>query len=84
MTVASAVYLALLLIGITLLVIYSRSARLLKCVLFTMATGLAALGAVLMIGRFTSLAIALTPLSILISGLLGIPGVVCMLILNLI
>lgn len=84
MTVASAIYLTLLLSGITLLVIYSRSGKLLKCVLFTMATGFVALGIVWLISRFTNLNIALTPLSVLISGLLGVPGVLGMLILNLI
>lgn len=84
MTVASAIYLALLLIGVTLLVIYSRSGRLLKCVVFTVATGFVALGAVLLLASFTSLPITVTPLSVFISGLMGVPGVICMLILNLI
>lgn len=84
MTAASAIYLALLVIGITLLVIYARSSRLLKCVIFTLTTGFIALGAVLLLSKFTSLTIAVTPLSMLFSGLLGIPGVICMLILNLI
>lgn len=84
MTVAAMIYLAVLLIGIVLLLIYSRNGRLIKSVLFTLATGFIALGAVFVISKFTSLPISVTPLSIMISGFLGIPGVLGMLILNLI
>lgn len=84
MSIASMLYLALLLIGITLLVIYSRSGRLLKSILFTLATGFIAFAIVLLAARFTDLPISITPLSVMISGLLGVPGVIGMLILNLI
>lgn len=84
MSTASAIYLALLLAGIVLLVIYSRMGKLFKCVFFTMSTGFISLGALLLLSKFTGLAISVTPLSILISGLLGVPGVISILIFNLI
>lgn len=84
MTAASAVYLALLVAGITLLVLYSRSGKLLKCVFFTAFSGFSALGIVLLISKFSGLTIAVTPLSLLASGILGVPGVLGLLVLNLI
>lgn len=83
MSVSSAIYLAVLLAGITLFVIYARIGRLFKCVLFTLVTGFIALGAVMLAANFTSLNMTFTPLSALVSGLLGVPGVIGMLILNL-
>lgn len=84
MSVSSAVYLVMLLAGITLFVIYTRIGKLFRCVFFTFVTGFVSLGLVALAARFTSLDIALTPLTALISGLLGVPGVIGMLILNLI
>lgn len=84
MAPASMIYLAILLAGIVLLVIYTRNGRLIRSVLFTLATGFVAFGAVLLLSKFTGLPISITPLGIIISGLLGIPGVLGMLILNLI
>lgn len=84
MSVTSWIYLGLLFIGIVLLVCYHRAGRVLKCVFFTGATGLGALGLVWIASHFISVQIAITPLSLLISGMLGVPGVVGMLILQLI
>lgn len=83
MTAASVIYLALALCAITLLVIYVRIGRLFRATVFTLVTGFVALAAVLLAADFTSLDISLTPLSIIISGLLGVPGVLGMLIFNL-
>lgn len=84
MSVTSCIYLVLLIIGIVLLVCYHRVGKLLRCLFFTVFTGLGALGAVWVIGRFILIPITVTPLSLLISGVLGVPGVVCMLVLQLI
>lgn len=84
MSASSAIYLVLLLAGITLLVIYARAGKLFRCAFFTLATGFIALGAVTLAARFTSLDVTFTPLSALVSGLLGVPGVLGMLIMNLI
>lgn len=84
MSVSSAIYLVLLLAGITLFVVYARIGKLFRCVLFTLATGFIALGAVVLIAGFTSLDMTFTPLTALVSGLFGVPGVLGMLILNLI
>jgi len=83
MTAASTVYLALLISGITLLVLYSRSGKLLKCVTFTAITGFAALFFVILASRFTGIQIELTPLSAVTSGVLGVPGVLGLLVLNI-
>lgn len=83
MSVSSTIYLAVLLAGITLFVIYARIGRLFKCVFFTLVTGFISLGAVMLAANFTSLRMAFTPLSALVSGLFGVPGVLGMLILNL-
>ncbi len=83
MTHSSLIYLVLLLAGITLLVIYSRSGSILKSVIFTCASGFIALGAVLLVSKFINLSVAITPLSLLISGILGAPGVFAMLVINL-
>jgi len=84
MTAASAVYLALLITGITLLVLYSRSGKLVKCVIFTALTGFIALFLVMAASSFSGIAIELTPLSVLTAGILGVPGVLGLLVLNII
>jgi inhibitor of the pro-sigma K processing machinery len=83
MTAASGIYLGILIIALVLLIYYYKSGRLLKCVLFTAFTGLLAFGAVYLASRFTGLPITLTPFSMAVSGMLGIPGVIAMLALNL-
>lgn len=84
MTSAALIYLVMLLAGITLLVVYFRSGKLIKNIFFTVFSGFAALLAVLVLARFIELDISLTPLSLLMSGILGVPGVFLMLVLNLI
>ncbi|MCL2034191.1 MAG: pro-sigmaK processing inhibitor BofA family protein [Oscillospiraceae bacterium] len=84
MTAASTVYLSLLISGIILLVLYSRSGKLLKCVTFTAVTGFAALFLVTVSSGFTGIQIELTPFSAIASGILGIPGVLGLLLLNII
>ena len=84
MTAASTVYLSLLISGIILLVLYSRSGKLLKCVTFTVVTGFAALFLVIVSSGFTGIQIELTPFSAFASGILGVPGVLGLLLLNII
>lgn len=83
MTAAALIYLILLLVGITLLVLYFRGGRLLRSIFFTAFSGFAALSAVLLLARFVDINLSLTPLSILTSGILGVPGVFLMLVFNL-
>jgi CHASE2 domain-containing sensor protein len=83
MTAAGIMYLAIMLIALGLLLFYSKSGKLLKCVLFTAVTGFVAFGVVLFISRFTAIPVAPTPFAVLVSGVLGVPGVAAMLALNL-
>lgn len=84
MGIPSFFYLGVLVVGIILLIIYHKAGKLLKCIFFTAFTGLGSLGIVWLVGRFVEIPITVTPLSLLISGVLGIPGVVGMLIFQLI
>lgn len=84
MSVASGIYIALLLAGICLLICYHRTGRLLKCIFFTFVTGIGSLGIVWLLGRYIGVSLAFTPLTLIVSGILGIPGVVGMLLLHLI
>lgn len=84
MSITSSIYLGMLVVGVILLILYHKSRKLLRCIFFTAFTGLAALGIVWLAGRFIPMPVAVTPLSLLISGVLGVPGVVSMLILQLI
>lgn len=81
---AALIYLVILIVGISLLVIYSREGKLLRSLVFTVITGFVALAVVLAASSYLSLGVAVTPLSLLMSGVLGVPGVFLMLILNLI
>lgn len=71
-------------IGVLLLIIYMRTGKMLRCILFSAVTGLLALGVVWLIGRFFPLEIAITPYTLVASGVLGIPGVLGLLLLALI
>ena len=69
--------------GALLFVCYSRTGKMLRCILFTAFTGLLALGAVWVLGNFTDIGVSVTPFSLLTSAIMGIPGVLAMLILML-
>lgn len=84
MSMASLFYLGLAVAGTILLVCYHRAGKLFRCMFFTAFTGLGALGLLWIAGRFIVVPVAVTPLSVLISGVLGIPGVVGMLLFHLI
>lgn len=84
MSIASVFYLILLLAGITLMVMYSRRGKLFRMLLFTAVTGFIALGAVWTLGKFADVSIAITPFTAVVSGVLGVPGVIGMLIFHLI
>lgn len=53
-----------------------------KSFLFSGALGLLALAAVNLTAQYTGVALAATRLSVAVSGLLGVPGVTLMVILN--
>lgn len=84
MGTASFGYLVLLVIGIILFVIYHKTGKFLKCIFFTAVSGFCALGIIWVLGRFIAMPVSITPLSLTISGILGIPGVISMLIFLLI
>jgi len=75
---------ALFIVGFILLLGYFRTGKPLRCIFFTALTGCGAMGAVLFAGNFFALGLALTPLTLLVSVILGVPGVVAMLLLRLI
>lgn len=77
-------YMGVLAIWLILLLIYRRRGCALKCTLFTAVTGLLALGGLWLCGRFVAVPIGVTPLTLLISGSLGIPGTLWMLLFQLI
>ena len=74
---------ALFIIGVVLFVCYSRTGKMLRCMLFTASTGLGALGILWALGKFFTIAVTVTPFSLLTAAILGIPGVVGMLLLFL-
>ena len=78
------IYICLFAIGAALFYCYSKMGKLLRCVLFSAASGMVALGAVWLISRFTDIAIEYTPFTVLTASLLGIPGVVAMMIFRVI
>lgn len=84
MSVASMLYLGVGAVALLLLVCYFRMQKFLKCMFFTAFTGVGALGLVWIIGRFIDMPVGITPFSLLVSGVLGIPGVVGMLLFQLI
>ena len=81
MTAASWFGLVLFAIGVLLFICYSRTGKMLRCILFTAASGLASLSLLWMMGNFVEIGVAVTPFSLLTSAILGIPGVVGMLLL---
>lgn len=84
MSAATWFALCLFAIGVVLLILYTRTGKMIRCILFTAATGLLALAAVWLAGRFFTVGLAVTPYSLLASAVLGIPGVLGMLLLGLI
>lgn len=83
MNTAAYLYIALALTAITLLVLYFRTGHLLRCIFFTMTSGFLALGIVWLLAKFTDIALAVTPFTVTVSAILGIPGVISMLIFHL-
>ena len=74
---------ALFAMGALLFICYSRTGKMLRCILFTAVSGPIALGALWALGNFADIGVAVTPFSLLTSVILGIPGVVGMLLLML-
>ena len=75
---------ALFALGALLFICYSRTGKMLRCIIFTATTGLLALAALWVLGMFTHIGVSVTPFSLLASAILGIPGVLGMLVLLLI
>lgn len=84
MSIASWIYVGALIIGIILFICYSKTKKFFKCLFFTAFTGLGGLGVVWLLGKFVAVKIAVTPLTMLLSATLGIPGVAVMLLIHLI
>ena len=81
---AAGFYAGLLVIGVGLFCCYARIGKLLRCILFTSVTGLAALFILSLAGGAGGAALlSMTPLSAAVSALLGMPGVLAMLVINL-
>lgn len=70
-------------VGVLLFVCYSRTGKMLRCILFTASTGLLALGVLWLLGNFIEIGVRVTPFSLLASAVLGVPGVLGMLFLLL-
>jgi len=70
-------------VGVLLFVCYSRTGKMLRCILFTALTGPPALGFLWLLGNFIDIGVRVTPFSLLTSAVLGIPGVLGMLLLLL-
>ncbi|MGI6403189.1 MAG: pro-sigmaK processing inhibitor BofA family protein [Oscillospiraceae bacterium] len=84
MDMATALKIALLVVGVLLFVVYSRMGRLLRCMLFTAITGLASMGLVWLLGKAFVIGVSITPFSLLTAAVLGLPGVLTMLLIQLI
>ena len=83
MNMESGIYIAIFGIGIILFFCYSQTGRLWRSIFFTAFSGIGTLGLLLLTAKAIGVNIALTPLSLMISGLLGIPGVLAMLVINI-
>lgn len=83
MSVSTWLAAGVLLIGIVLFVVYTRMGKLIRCVLFTAVTGPCSLLLLWLLGKAFATGLSLTPFSLLVSAVLGIPGVLGMLLLQL-
>ena len=83
MTVSAWFGVVLFALGTALFVCYSRTGKMLRCILFTATTGLLALGGLWLLGNFIEIGVAVTPFSLLGAAVLGIPGVLGMLVLTM-
>jgi hypothetical protein len=81
---ATWMWIILFALGLLLFLFYRRMARFLRCVFFTAFSGVGALGLLWLLGLAIPVPVTITPFSLAVSGILGIPGVVTMLILHLI
>lgn len=84
MQIPPGIILALAALAIVLFICYARTGKLWRCIFFSAFSGAGALGAVWLLGHFIAVSLALTPLTVLISLLLGLPGVLSMLLFGLI
>lgn len=78
------IYLGIAAIAIALLFCHRRTGHFWRCTLFTAFSGIGALVILRLLEGTLSTSLDITPLTLLISGSLGIPGVIAMLILHLI
>ncbi|MEQ2399352.1 pro-sigmaK processing inhibitor BofA family protein [Merdimmobilis hominis] len=67
-----------------MLSLYLKSGRFWRCLFFSAGTGIAGLLAVMAIGAFTTPLLGMSPFSLAVSTVFGLPGVVGLLMLNLI
>lgn len=70
-------------IFLVLLCFYRRTGRPVKCTLFTVISGVGTLFLLRLLGDVLLVPLAITPFSLSVSAVLGIPGVIGMLIFQL-
>lgn len=84
MQMSTAIYLGALVLVILMAICYRKTGRFLQCAAFTIFSGVGALGVLWLLRPLLGLTIQITPLTVLVSGVLGVPGVAGLLILQLI
>lgn len=62
---------------------FIRSGRFIRNFIYSAVTGLLGLGATYAVGLFTAPLLVISPLSIVLSVLLGLPGVISLLLINI-
>jgi len=80
---SAVIWIAIILAGLILFYFYARTGRFFRCVCTGAAGGLCALGILWSLGHFFDIALAVTPLTLAVSAILGVPGVIGMLVLPL-
>ena len=75
------IWLSVILAGLVLFYFYARMGRFFRCACAGSITGLCALGVLWIAGHFFDIAVSVTPLTLAISAILGVPGVIGMLVL---
>lgn len=71
-------------VAVVVLIAFVRSGAFLKNLLFSSVSGLFGLGVTYAVGLFTGPLVVISPLSVAFGVLLGLPGVISLLIINLV
>ena len=83
MTIALWIWVSVLIAGSFLLAVYQYHRRLGRCLLYSLTTGLGSLGLLWVLRYFVPLQLNITPLTVVGSALLGVPGLITMLLIPL-